>query len=218
MHDDDGADNFPIVAIGASAGGLEALERFFSHVPPECGIAFVVIQHLSPDHKSMMAELLGRHTSLRIQVAAEGGAPEPNTLTLIPPKSILTLENGRFRLSDKPTSPTLTMPIDIFFTSLAKERKEQAVGVVLSGTGSDGSRGVRAIRTAGGVVVVQLPNTARFDGMPRSALDTGAADLSAAPEDIPLRLVQLAREGTLGPDDGTHTEPPAPTNCSRSSI
>ncbi|MEZ5298319.1 MAG: chemotaxis protein CheB [Ilumatobacteraceae bacterium] len=199
----EGGPSVPIVAIGASAGGLEALERFFAQVPDDCGIAFVVIQHLSPDHKSMMAELLGRHTSMAIRVAEQGVEPLPGTISLIPSKSLLSLEDGRFVLSDKPPSPTLTMPIDIFFTALAKEHREHAVGVVLSGTGSDGSRGVRAIRNAGGVVLVQLPTTARFDGMPRSALDTGAADLVAAPEDMPARLVHLVRDGTLGDGDTT---------------
>ena len=152
----------PVVAIGASAGGLEALQRFFDHVPSDTGLAFVVIQHLSPDHKSMMAELLGRHTPMAIRVAEAGVEPAPNTISLIPSKSLLTLENGRFVLSDKPPSPTLTMPIDVFVTSLAKERREHAVCVILSGTGTDGSRGVRAVRQAGGVVLVQQPTTARF--------------------------------------------------------
>lgn len=145
-----GQDELPlcVVAIGASAGGLDALEKLFASLPPDGGAAFVVIQHLSPDHKSMMASLLSRHTDMPVIVVEDDMPIAANQVYLIPPGSIMHMDNRHLRLT--PKSPrTLTLPIDVFFQSLATQFGDKAVGVVLSGTGSDGTRGAGAINEAG---------------------------------------------------------------------
>ena len=164
-----------VVAIGASAGGLDALEKLFASLPAQPGAAFVVIQHLSPDHKSMMASLLARHTSMPVVMMDSDVRIAANQVFLIPPGAILRMEGDWLRLSAKPPR-TLTLPIDVFFQSLATHRGDHAVGVVLSGTGSDGSRGAGAINEAGGFLLAQSPDSAKFDGMPRSAIATGLVD------------------------------------------
>jgi len=140
-----------VVGIGASAGGFEALERFFTAMPSDSGMALVIVQHLSPDHKSLMVELLSRHTKMIVHQAEEGMALEPDNVYLIPPKKIMTVHQGRLHLADKADRPVPTFPIDIFFNSLAEDNAERAIAVILSGTGSDGSRGLRAVKEEGGV-------------------------------------------------------------------
>ncbi|HJV35575.1 chemotaxis protein CheB [Geomonas sp.] len=181
-----------IVAIGASAGGLNALEQFFDNTPPDTGMAFVVIQHLSPDFKSLMDDLLARHTSMQIFRVTNGVELQPNCIYLIPPKTNMTISDNKLYLTEKIATQHLELPIDIFFSSLAEEAGERAVGVVLSGTGSDGSRGVVAIDKNGGLVVVQSPESAQFDGMPRNAIATGVCDFILAPDRIPRVLVEYA--------------------------
>ena len=182
-----------VVGIGASAGGLEALERFFENMPNQTGMAFVVVQHLSPDFKSVMDELLSRRTMLAVHRVAEGMEVQADAIYLIPPKKDMIISNGRLLLTDKDPKQLVTLPIDHFFRSLAHEYGERAVGIVLSGTGSDGSRGVREIHEAGGLVIVQAPDTAKFDGMPNAARQTGACDLVLAPEEMPSALLQYAK-------------------------
>lgn len=165
-----------IVAIGASAGGLEALKAFFENVPEDSRNAYVVIQHLSPDYKSMMGELLKRNTSIPITEVSDGLEVKPKMIYLIPPVNNLILKDNRLFLKEKPKNQTLNLPIDMFFESLARERKEKAIGVILSGTGSDGTRGARAIKENDGMIMVQEPNEAQFDGMPHSAINTGLVD------------------------------------------
>ena len=165
-----------IVAIGTSAGGLEALKAFFENVPQGTKSAYVVIQHLSPDYKSMMGELLSRSTNLEILEVHDEMEVLPGHIYLIPPASNLVLKDNRLHLLDKPTSQTLNLPIDMFFESLAREHKEMAIGVILSGTGSDGTRGARAIKENDGMIMVQEPGEAQFDGMPKSAINTGLVD------------------------------------------
>ncbi len=165
-----------VVGVGASAGGLESLERMFRNMPCDTGMAFVVIQHLSPDFKSLMDELLARYTNLPIFRAEEGMRVEPNSIYLIPPKKEMIIADGRLLLTDKDPKPALTMPIDHFFRSLAQDAGDRAVGVILSGTGSDGSRGIREIHSAGGLVLCETRETAKFDGMPQAAMDTGIVD------------------------------------------
>ena len=143
----------PIIALGASAGGLESLEDFFENVPLNTGLTFVVLQHLSPDFKSVMDELLGRRTDIPIQQAADGLRLEKDCVYLIPPKQEAILTDGCFRLRDKEPREALSLPIDHFFRSLAQEAGEDCVAVVLSGSGSDGSRGVRDVSAAGGLVI-----------------------------------------------------------------
>jgi two-component system CheB/CheR fusion protein len=177
-----------VAGIGASAGGLEALERLFKCMPADTGIAFVVIQHLSPDFKSVMDELLARHTKMAIHRVTDGIIVKPNSIYLIPPKKEMIISGGCLLLTDKDPQQDLSLPIDHFFRSLAHDAGRFAIAVVLSGTGSDGSRGIRDVHAAGGLVLAQSIDTAKFDGMPRSAIDTGCVDADLAPEEIPKVL------------------------------
>jgi two-component system CheB/CheR fusion protein len=201
-----------VVALGASAGGLEALEKFFDNMPADSGLAFVVVQHLSPDFKSLMNELLARHTKLAIHRVTDGVQIEPNSIYLIPPKKEMIVSEGRLLLTDKDPSQGLSLPIDTFLRSLATEYGRHAVAVILSGTGSDGSRGIRAVHDAGGFVIVQDEASANFDGMPRSAIDTGVVDAVLPPREMAGAIIEYsqgrnlhdrnAEEGAGIPNDG----------------
>lgn len=186
-------DEFHIVGVGASAGGLEALETFFTPMPPDSGMAFVVVQHLSPDFRSVMDELLARWTSIPIHRVTDGMRVEPNAIYLIPPKKDMIISGGKLLLTDKEPGQVLTLPIDIFLRSLANDAGSRAIGVVLSGTGSDGSRGICEVHEAGGFVVVQDPETSKFDGMPRSAVETGVVDVVCRPEQMAGALLSYVR-------------------------
>ncbi len=176
-----------VIGIGASAGGLEALELSFQNMPANMNAAFVVVQHLSPDHKSLMANLLARHTHMPVTTVEDGMALQANHVYLIPPASLMTLSKGRLRLI--PKNPRgLSLPIDFFFSSLAENFGNRAIGVILSGTGSDGTRGSVAINDAGGLLLAQNPESAKFDGMPRSVIATGIVDDIVAPEDLGQRI------------------------------
>jgi two-component system CheB/CheR fusion protein len=181
-----------VVGIGASAGGLDALERLFSTLPVDTGAAFVVIQHLSPDHKSMMDNLLARYTAMPVRVAEHDMPLAANSVFLIPPAKSMRLSGDRLLLSPK-AEHGLSLPIDIFFNSLAEQCADRGIAVVLSGTGSDGSRGVPAVNAAGGFVFVQDPVNAKFDGMPRSAVGTGLADVVAPAEELAVALASHLR-------------------------
>lgn len=187
-HSFDGA----VVAIGASAGGLDALERFFSPMPRDSGAAFVVIQHLSPDHKSMMTHLLSRHTDMPVVEAEDGMVLQANQVCLIPPASLMHLEGRRLKLEPKPQRG-LNLPIDIFFKSLSEEVGQGSIGVILSGTGSDGTRGATAINEAGGFLLAQDPETARFDSMPKNAVATGVVDAIISPDAMAERITALIK-------------------------
>ena len=163
------------VGVGASAGGLEAIETFFTNLRPDSNMAFIVIQHLSPDYKSLMVELLSKKTLMDVHRAEDGMRIEPNNVYLIPPKKNMTVYHGKLLLSDQ-ISRGINLPIDIFLKSLAEDQGEKAIAIILSGTGSDGTRGVRAIKEHGGAVMVQDEDSAKFDGMPRAAMSTGLAD------------------------------------------
>ncbi|NCC24138.1 MAG: chemotaxis protein CheR [Deltaproteobacteria bacterium] len=180
--------SFFVVGIGASAGGLEALREFFEHTRPADAAAFVVVQHLSPDYKSLMPELLARHTVMPVVHIEDGVALIPGHVYLLPPKNNLTIFHGRLFLA--PQETPFNLPIDIFFCSLAEDQQERAVGIVLSGTGSDGTRGVRAIKEHGGMVMVQDEASAGFDGMPKNAIATGIVDFIMPPKDMPAALEQ----------------------------
>jgi two-component system CheB/CheR fusion protein len=180
--------DFYIVGIGASAGGLDALERFFEAAPKDANLAYVVIQHLSPDYKSLMDEILAKRTDMPVRVATDGIKVKPNHVYLIPPKKSITIL-GRELYLKKREGGSLYLPIDIFFESLAKDAEEKAIGVVLSGTGSDGTRGVRAIKERGGLIIVQDESTAKFDGMPRSAIGTNLVDYILPPEKMVLEIL-----------------------------
>lgn len=180
---------FPIVALGASAGGLEALELFFCHVPPDNGMAFVVIQHLDPTHKGMLPELLQRCTAMPVVQARNRMKIKPGGVYVIPPNKDLSILHDSLFLLDPVAPRGLRLPIDFFFRALADDRREHAIVVVLSGMGSDGALGVRAVKEHGGLVLVQDPATAKFDGMPRSAIDTGLADIVTTAAELPARLI-----------------------------
>ena len=181
------------VGIGASAGGLEAIETFFTHMPPDSGFAFIVIQHLSPDYKSLMVELLSKRTEMGVLRAEDGMVVQRNKVYLIPPKKNLKIFHGKLLLHEQDFSRGLNLPIDIFLRSLAEDQGEKAVGIILSGTGSDGMRGTRSIKENGGMIMVQDEETAKFDGMPRSAISTGLADFVLPPEDMPSQLMAFAK-------------------------
>jgi len=185
---------FHVVGVGASAGGLESLENLFAKVPRDSGMAFVVVQHLSPDFKSLMDELLGRKTDIPIRQAEEGLEIEPNTIFLIPPKKEAILSGRRFRLRDKEPREALTLPIDHFLRSLAQEAGPLAIAVILSGSGSDGSRGICDVHKAQGLVISETEETAKFDGMPLSAQETGVVDMVLRPEEIPAALARHAAQ------------------------
>ena len=182
-----GGKSFYVVGIGASAGGLRALEEFFENLPSDGGAAFIVIQHLSPDFKSLMKELLERRTRMAVHRVEEGMAIAPDNVYLIPPGKNLSIEGGTLHLSEQQSRKVygaISFPINIFLNSLADSYGEQAVGIILSGTGSDGTLGLQAIKEVGGTVLVQDPNTAEFDGMPQSAIATGIVDRVLPPAEL----------------------------------
>ncbi len=187
------AADFHIVGIGASAGGLEPLERLFSRLPPDTGMAFVVVQHLSPDFKSLMSELLSRRTSMTVRLAEHEMPVEPNCVYLIPPTKEMTIKQRRLLLNDKDPKHGLALPIDLFLRSLAHDLGERSVAVILSGSGSDGSRGIQDIRRAGGTVFCESPETAQFNGMPVSAMNTGVVDQVLPAEEIATAIAALGR-------------------------
>ncbi len=183
---------FYIVGIGASAGGLKALEEFFEHMPTDTNAAYVVIQHLSPDFKSLMKELLERRTRMAVYRITEGMKLEPNSIYLIPPGKNLILLGEQLHLQEQERNTHgLNFPIDIFLKSLAKTRSGKAIGVILSGTGSDGTNGLKTIHEADGFTLVQDPETAEFDGMPRTAIATGIVDRILSPAELARTVSQL---------------------------
>lgn len=181
--------DFLVVGLGASAGGLEALETFFEAMPEDPGMAFVVIIHLSPDHKSSMAELLQEHTSLEVSQITKRVRIEPNHIYIIPPGRLLSVENHDLVLSDSEKSDKKLTTIDLFFRSLGKAQGTCSASVILSGTGSDGTIGIKTIKEQGGIVLIQDPEEAGYDGMPRSALQTGLADSVLPVSEIPAKLI-----------------------------
>jgi two-component system CheB/CheR fusion protein len=191
------AAEFPIVGLGASAGGLEALEQFFRQVSANSGLAFVVVQHLDPTHKGILPELLQRGTGLKVVQVRDRTPVRPDCIYVIPPNKDMSILHGVLHLL-VPTAPRgLRLPIDFFFRSLALDQRERSVGVILSGMGADGTQGLRAIKEQAGVALVQEPATAKFDGMPRSAIDAGLADIVAAAEDLPGKLGAYLRQKPL---------------------
>ncbi|WP_162917444.1 chemotaxis protein CheB [Dongia deserti] len=178
----------PVVGLGASAGGLEAFQNFLMAAPPDAGLAYVLVQHLDPNHESMLAELLSRRTTMPVRQIADGMPIEPNHLYLIPPNASLVIDKGRLRLSGFSEPRGFRRPIDVFFRSLAQDQGANAACVVLSGTGADGSEGLRAIKEAGGLTLVQDPKTAKYDGMPKSAVATGLVDKVMPVGDMPAAI------------------------------
>jgi two-component system, chemotaxis family, CheB/CheR fusion protein len=186
------------VGLGASAGGLEAFEQFFTHMPGDSGLAFVLVSHLDPEHESLMTELLRRFTPMPVEEAGDGMRVIPNRVYVIPPNRYLFMDRGALRLSPPPVPRGLRLPIDAFFRSLAEDQGNHAACVILSGNGSDGTLGLRAVHGAGGLSLVQAPADARFDGMPRSAVSTGLADLVLPVAEMPAQLLAYARQIPFG--------------------
>ncbi|MFA5848246.1 MAG: chemotaxis protein CheB [Bacteroidales bacterium] len=187
------SEQFPIVAIGASAGGLEALEQFLSAVPVNSGMAYVVIQHLDPTHKGMLPELLQRITKMKVEQVKDRMAVIQDTVYVIPPNTSMSILNGVLHLFEPTESRGLRLPIDFFMRSLADDIKEFAVGVVLSGMGSDGSIGMKAIKVNNGIVMIQDPADAKFDSMPRNAMEAVVIDIVAPAKELSAKLIDLIK-------------------------
>ncbi|QDV47346.1 Chemotaxis protein methyltransferase [Stieleria neptunia] len=179
-----------VVGIGASAGGLDAFRRFFSAAPGDLGVAFVLIQHLDPTHESLTAELLGKHTEMSVVQVVEEMVIEPNHVYVIPPNKYLTISGKTLHLSEPVQRRGVRVPIDFFFRSLADDQQSRAIGIILSGTGSDGTLGAGEIKAAGGIVMVQSPDTAQYDGMPRSAMLAGVVDCVLPVDEMPDMLLR----------------------------
>ena len=186
-----------VVGIGASAGGLDAFKALLAALPPNTGMAFVLIQHLDPLHDSLMAGLLSSHTAMPVIPAAEGVLIEPNQVYLIPPGVSLAIADGKLHLSKPAERHGTRMAFDFFLRSLAEECGERAICVVLSGTGTDGSEGLKAVKKRGGFVIVQDPSEAAFDGMPKSAIKTGQTDLTLPVGQIPGALIRHSNRAPL---------------------
>jgi PAS domain S-box-containing protein len=186
---------FPVVGVGASAGGLEAVGEFLAAMPPDAGLAFVLVQHLPPDGSSMLAELLGRRTAMPVRQIEDGVAVEPNRVYVIRPGHVLALRDGRLRLGPELGGPRhANRPVDDFFKSLAEEQRERAVCVVMSGMGSNGTAGAQAVKAVGGLCIAQDPESAQFPSMPRHLIAAGYADFVLRPADMPEALVAYARD------------------------
>jgi two-component system CheB/CheR fusion protein len=183
--------DFPIVAIGTSAGGLETLEQFFSNMPDGNGMAFIIIQHLAPDHIGMMPELLQRITTMKVYQVIDGIKVKPNSIYVIPPNKSMSILNDTLYLFATVETHGIRLPIDIFFRSLANDRQEKSIGIILSGMGSDGSLGIKAIKEKNGIVLVQEPSSAKFDGMPRSAIQVINPDIIAPVQELPTKLIEI---------------------------
>jgi chemotaxis methyl-accepting protein methylase len=188
---------FPIVGIGASAGGLEALELFLSRVPRNSGLAFVIVQHLDPTRKGIMPELLQRTTGMKVFQVKDRTRVQPNCVYVIPPNKDMSILHGFLHLLEPVTPRGLRLPIDFFLRSLAQDQQEHSIGVILSGMGSDGTLGLRAIKEKAGVVLVQDPASAKFNGMPRSAIEAGLADIVAPVDELPARILAYLKRTPL---------------------
>jgi len=184
---------FPVIGIGASAGGLEALEQFLGSVPDNSGMAYVVIQHLDPTQKGMLPELLQRVSKMQVFQVKDRMKVQPNSVYVIPPNRSMSVFKGVLHLFDPVEARGLRLPIDFFLRSLAEDQKDFAVGIILSGMGSDGSAGIKAIKENNGIVMVQEPETAKFDSMPRNAIDSGLVDIVAPPEKLPVELISFLK-------------------------
>lgn len=180
-----------VVGIGASAGGLEALQQLLTYLPSNTGMAFVIIQHLAPDHKSLLSEILGKFTVMPVIEAKNGMLVEKNHIYMIPPKYNIEIESDILRLEEYDHTK-INHPVDIFFRSLAVAYENRAIAVILSGTGSDGTNGIRSIKEANGLIIVQTPESAKFDGMPRNAISTGIVDMIRNPENIAREMAHIA--------------------------
>ena len=208
--------DFPIVGIGASAGGLEAFEQFFNNMPPDNGMAFVLVQHLDPTHKSILTDLIRSFTRMSVTEVKDGMKVEPDTIYVIPPNSDMAILHGQLHLMEPSAPRGLRQPIDFFFRSLSEDRKERAICIVLSGSGTEGTLGLREIKGQGGMVMVQDPSTAKYDSMPRSAIGTGLVDYVLPPDKMPEQLIAYVQHPfTKQPGKAPETESDAPSSLQK---
>jgi len=208
-RDTDASPPLHYVGIGASAGGLEALRPFVSSLPTQANMTYIVAQHMSPDHRSLMVELLARETQLPVEEARNNLSPKANTIYVVPPNADITVVKGKLRIS-KPANTIGPKPsVDRFFVSLAEDREDCAIGIILSGTGSDGARGIKAIKAAGGISIAQEPHSAKYDSMPNAAIRAGGTDLVLPPHEIAGQLPSISRRPRvpLLPEDANDTLP-----------
>jgi two-component system CheB/CheR fusion protein len=189
--------SFPIVGMGASAGGLEAFEQFFKNMPPDSGMAFILVPHLDPTHTSIMPDLLKKYTNMKVIQAEDGVKVQPDSVYIIPPNKDMAILNGTLQLMEPTEARDQRLPIDYFLRSLAKDQKEKAVSIILSGTGTDGTLGLRTIKGELGMAMVQNLDSAKYDGMPRSAIETGLVDYILPPEEMPNQLTRYAKRANL---------------------
>ncbi len=191
---------FPVVGIGASAGGIDAFHSFFNHMPPECGMAFVMVLHLPAERKSMLVEILERWTTMQVIEGVDGSRLQPNCVYVPPPHALVTISEGQLKVA-RTEGSGMFRPIDAFFDSLATQMAELSVGIVLSGTGSDGALGLKAIKDRGGLTMAQggAGSAPQYSEMPDGAIATGAVDLVAPVEEMPGHLIRMLGNGSHAP-------------------
>ena len=201
--------NFLYVGVGASAGGLDAIEKLLSNIPENSGNAFIIVQHMDPTHKSGLVNILSRYTTMKVLQVEDGVQVKPDHVYIIPPNKDMGLLNGKLQLMEPLEPHGLRMPINYFFTSLAQDQEDKSIGIILSGFGSDGSIGLKAIKANGGICIAQDPTTAGSDGMPNSAINTGYVDIVLAPEEMGEKLLSYKKSSSkiikkiLTPEDET---------------
>jgi two-component system CheB/CheR fusion protein len=189
--------SFPVVGIGASAGGLEAVSELIAELPAETGMAFLLVQHLDPRRDSLLTEILAKKAEIAVETAADGTILRPDRLYVIPPNVSMTLADGVLQLHSRESEERPYKPVNILFHSLAEQHLHQAVAVVLSGTDSDGAQGLEEIKAAGGITMAQAPESAKFDGMPKSAIATGCVDFVLPPKELGQEIVRIGRHPYL---------------------
>src|SRR5665213_1909819 len=192
---------FPVIGIGASAGGLEAFRQLIKAIPENSGMAYILVQHLSPDHESVLPEILQRITQIPVVEISDNVHVAPNFIYVIPSNKILVATDGILKLTPRPLKDGKNMPIDIFFSSLAEVHQAHSIGIILSGTGTDGSAGLKDIKDHGGLTFAQAISSAAYDGMPQHAIDAGVVDFILPPEKIPEKLLELQQSFTILSND-----------------
>ncbi len=202
--------SFPIVGVGASAGGLEAFTQLLKPLPTNTGVAFVLVQHLDPKHESRLSELLSRTTQIPVTEVTDGTSVEPNHIYVIPPNTSMAILHGVLNLMPRVETRGQHMPIDYFLCSLAEDQENKAIGVILSGNASDGTVGLRAIKAEGGITFAQDEKSAKYEGMPRSAVAAGCVDFILPPEGIAKELMRIGRHPYVSHSVGTRHAVPLP--------
>jgi two-component system, chemotaxis family, CheB/CheR fusion protein len=200
------SNNFPVVGVGASAGGLEAFKRLLKAIPESSGMAYILVQHLEPNHESMLPEILQKNTQIPVEEITDNVHVEPNHIYIIPSNKLLTADDGRLRLKPRPRHKK-SLPVDVFFKSLAEVHGSHAIGVVLSGTASDGTQGLKAIKDRGGLTFAQELGSAAFRGMPQNAIDAGVVDFILTPEEIPVQIARSTGGFKEAPPESAEEHP-----------